>query len=282
MFCRARNRAFRTIRFFTDQVESNSKKRTFSEFIKDNSKVLKIVAQIILVPVSLLSVVAIDIINNSNHRNILEKLSPSYVQFIRSHYGFVDEDVDEINRAKCVKFFNNNSVVSITVNGYPVCDAMKGNTTAAEALKIISERLISQHGLTIISLEDIEFGDSIIAEEGIDIVDQLHLIPVEKTPKPPSSPSWPSLDMVTRVSDIPIGKVASVWNLEEEELELEKGLHSSDFRSVLYGRYHNVLRQMLGGLRLYASQSANRIDMQTLTYLIDTMSLVESFAGGVP
>lgn len=31
MFCRARNRAFRTIRFFTDQVESNSKKRTFSE-----------------------------------------------------------------------------------------------------------------------------------------------------------------------------------------------------------------------------------------------------------
>lgn len=91
---------------------------------------MKIVAQIILVPVSLLSVVAIDIINNSNHRNILEKLSPSYgsayfrtellfviitiisfilVQFIRSHYGFVDEDVDEINRAKCVQFFNNNS-----------------------------------------------------------------------------------------------------------------------------------------------------------------------------
>jgi hypothetical protein len=147
---------------------------------------------------------------------------------------------------------------------------MKGNTTAEEALKIISERLISQHGLTIISLEDIEFGDSIIAEEGVDIIDQLHLIPVEKNSKPPSSPSWPSLDMVTRVSDVPIGKVASVWNLEgaEEEVEMEKGLQSSDFRSVLYGRYHNVLRQMLGGLRLYASQSANRIDMQVLYYLV--------------
>lgn len=143
---------------------------------------------------------------------------------------------------------------------------MKGDTTTAEALKIISERLISQHGITMVSLEDIEFGDSIIAEEGVGTIDQLHLIPVEKKPKPPSSPSWPSLDVVMKVSDAPIGRVASVWNVGGTEVEEpgKGGIKSNDFRSVVYGRYHNVLSQLLGGLRLYASHSANRIDMQVL------------------
>jgi hypothetical protein len=48
--------------------------------------VLKIVAQIILIPVSLLGVVAIDVINNSSHRDLLERFSPSYgsLYFIKS------------------------------------------------------------------------------------------------------------------------------------------------------------------------------------------------------
>ena len=149
------------------------------------------------------------------------------------------------------------SVVPIVVNGYAVGDAVKGNTSTSEVLKAISERLISQQGMAMVSLEDIEFGDSIVTEKDAGIIEQLHLIPIEKKQKPPSSPSR---EMVMHLSEAPIARVASVWNLDEEEMG--QTVDSNDFQSVIYGRYHNVLSQLLGGLRLYASHSANRIDMQ--------------------
>lgn len=148
------------------------------------------------------------------------------------------------------------SVVPIMVNGYAVGDAVKGNTSTSEVLKAISERLISQQGMAMVSLEDIEFGDSIVTEDA-GIIEQLHLIPIEKKQKPPSSPSR---EMVMHLSEAPIARVASVWNLNEEEMG--QTVDSNDVQSVIYGRYHNALSQLLGGLRLYASHSANRIDMQ--------------------
>jgi hypothetical protein len=52
------------------------------------------------IPVLVAIVATVDIVNNSNHREIIENVCPPYVELVRKYIGFEDEDPEEINRVK--------------------------------------------------------------------------------------------------------------------------------------------------------------------------------------
>jgi hypothetical protein len=54
----------------------------------------------IWVPAVVLIVIAVDIINNENHRDVIEDIAPSYVNFVREYHGFSDEDMAKKQRVK--------------------------------------------------------------------------------------------------------------------------------------------------------------------------------------
>lgn len=54
----------------------------------------------IWIPILIGIIVTVDIINNENHRENIEKICPPYVETVRKYIGFEDEDPEEINRVK--------------------------------------------------------------------------------------------------------------------------------------------------------------------------------------
>ena len=54
----------------------------------------------IWVPIVVFVVVSVDIINNTYHREIIENIAPSYVDFVRQYHGFDGEDLKEKNRIR--------------------------------------------------------------------------------------------------------------------------------------------------------------------------------------
>ena len=54
----------------------------------------------IWVPIVVFVVVSVDIINNTYHREIIENVAPSYVDFVRQYHGFDGEDLKEKNRIR--------------------------------------------------------------------------------------------------------------------------------------------------------------------------------------
>ena len=77
-----------------------------------------------IVPTIASTIAAVDIINNPKHRQLLDKYCPMFgklientltigrlhysltyptVDLVRRYYGFVDEDISEINRIRCVE-----------------------------------------------------------------------------------------------------------------------------------------------------------------------------------
>ena len=54
----------------------------------------------IWVPIVVFVIVSVDIINNTYHREIIENIAPSYVDFVRQYHGFDGEDLKEKNRIR--------------------------------------------------------------------------------------------------------------------------------------------------------------------------------------
>ena len=54
----------------------------------------------IWVPAVVLIVIAVDIINNEYHRDVVEGIAPSYVNFVRQYHGFSEEDMVNKQRVK--------------------------------------------------------------------------------------------------------------------------------------------------------------------------------------
>lgn len=57
------------------------------------------------IPTAVFLVVSIDIINVQDHRYWLEEVAPWYVDFVREHYGFKEEDSDERRWRKVMRNF---------------------------------------------------------------------------------------------------------------------------------------------------------------------------------
>lgn len=59
----------------------------------------------ILVPLALSFLGAVDIINNVSHRRAVESVIPLYVELIREYYGFSDEDPKTLDDEQLMQTF---------------------------------------------------------------------------------------------------------------------------------------------------------------------------------
>eukprot|EP01033_Poteriospumella_lacustris_P009467 gene9466-6783_t len=73
---------------------------------------------IILIPGTFMTILTVDVVSNVNHRNFVENISPQYIELVREHYGFADEDLDEKRRVEFLEsYYGNDSPSSSSDTG---------------------------------------------------------------------------------------------------------------------------------------------------------------------
>jgi hypothetical protein len=120
---------------------------------------------IILVPGTFFTILTVDIVNNVNHRNFIEKLSPSYVDLVRKYHGFDDEDFPEKKRLEFLNsFYDNNFILRIQLqDGSSEELVVSGRQSVLQTVRnalqsSASERNISQTELLCSSMVEVVDG----------------------------------------------------------------------------------------------------------------------------
>eukprot|EP01040_Poterioochromonas_malhamensis_P013205 gene13205-14494_t len=114
----------------------------------------------VLVPTAIFSVIAIDLINNVNHREAVEKVFPPLVNFIRKYYGFDDENPEEMKRIARIHNLQQSKirvVVKYDTSGQSIIQEVDGMTKCTDISKTSS--IYQTYHTNILSFPD-------LAEEG--------------------------------------------------------------------------------------------------------------------
>eukprot|EP01031_Cornospumella_fuschlensis_P034598 gene34598-41894_t len=186
---------------------------------------------LIAVPLSVFTVVTVDIINIAHHREWIEEHIPSYVGFVRKYYGFDDEDLQEKQRLQLIKDFHQSNVrIVVNVNGSEEVIEAKASSPLSSALQaFVDNHPAAQSSLytsNMVTFEDDEVQSSNDVSE-----------PSAPTVSPPSS----FLD--------------SLWSPELPQLEFNETSPQEVDAAFVIKQYCNVWHKLFGGLRKYHQHS---------------------------
>eukprot|EP01033_Poteriospumella_lacustris_P015478 gene15478-11070_t len=119
---------------------------------------------IILIPGTFMTILTVDVVSNVNHRNFVENISPQYIELVREHYGFADEDLDEKRRVEFLEsYYGNDFRIRIRLNDGSTKEVVVSGKTPVSTL--VKEALSSSSASPNRSEVNIFASDMVEAED---------------------------------------------------------------------------------------------------------------------
>mmetsp|Transcript_33842 Transcript_33842/g.74524 ORF Transcript_33842/g.74524 Transcript_33842/m.74524 type:complete len:350 (+) Transcript_33842:145-1194(+) len=210
-------------------------------------------------PLVLTIVVVTDIVNNRYHRDVLEQYAPSFVQFVRKHHGFVEEDPVEMARVKYVLEQEQKSVdatIRLSTGLELRLEGLDASLPMGKLAALVEEKLndageggsLSEvlPSLTFLDGDDRESADegyaasSSARNAGYRPVSNLGESTVTISP-------WQS----------------SIWSGSPVQSQLKSyGRHKDVNKDVVLIRYNNFIMDLLEGLQVYAKHGSQLLPIK--------------------